>query len=169
MREFLYGFICVRNSIFIVYVLLCVWVTTACTEYPEYPDIPHVSFMHAYTSISEEDKHIQFTFLLKDGDGDMGLGTADTSAPYKDSLYFNFHAAIRVTKNNTSYILPYGLQYRIPQIRSKDSNKFIKADVSIDISFARQLFPYDTLQLIYFVYDRALHKSNVDTSGVILF
>lgn len=165
---FRYEFICVKNNrhIFIC-CFLFLW-SFACTEYPEYPVVPQVSFVWAHTNITETDKHIAFNFLLKDGDGDMGLGSADTSNPFVDSLQYNFHASIFVTKNNTTQKLPYGLQYRIPQIRSTDSKKFIKAEVTIDIDFARSLFPYDTLQLVYYVYDRALHKSNIDTSNIIV-
>jgi len=159
----------VKNRLYILGIFCLLGIQYSCTDYPEYPDTPEVEFVQAYTSVTETDKTIQFNFLLKDGDGDMGLGVADTTSPYIDSLYYNFHASILATKDNNTQILPYGLLYRIPQIRSKDSKKFIKAEVTIDMYFARSLFPYDTIQLIYHVYDRALNKSNRDTSDVIVF
>ncbi len=165
---FHYEFICVKNNLLIL-ILSILCISYACTEYPQYPDIPQVSYLYTNSTITQTDKHIDFTFLLQDGDGDVGLSNADTAKPYTDSLYYNFHSKIRVTKNNNSFILPYSLQYRIPQIRNKNSKKFIKADVTISIDFAQNLFPYDTIQLIYYVYDRALHKSNIDTSKAIIF
>lgn len=147
-------------------ILLCI---TACTEYPEYPDIPRVEFSSANLSMSETDKNVDFIFNLYDGNGDVGLSPSDTSSPFIDSLRNNFNAKMYVKQNGTFHAMPYNLSYRIPLLRDKKSTKFLKAEVTINMSFAKAVFPYDTLYFTYFVYDRALNKSNVDTSKVIVF
>ena len=153
---------------FVCGIIACI-VFWGCKEYPEYPDIPQVEFESAMLAETESDKIIDFSFMLYDGNGDIGLAASDTSAPYIDSLQQNFHAKIFVKQNGIFIEKPYNFSYRIPLLRDKKSTKFIKANVTVTLTLAKPVFPYDTMYFTYFVYDRALNKSNVDTSEIIIF
>ncbi|MBP5582956.1 MAG: hypothetical protein J6X43_03255 [Bacteroidales bacterium] len=138
-------------------------------SYPEYDSVPQVEYLYAATAIDSSDKKIQFVFQLTDGDGNFGLEAQDTTAPYIDSFQQNMYAKPYYIENNDSISLPYILSYRIPRLRAEGDKKFIKAKVAIDINFAKSAFPYDSIFFTYFVFDRDLNQSNIDTSEVIVF
>jgi hypothetical protein len=104
-----------------------------------------------------------------DGDGNFGLESQDTIAPYVDSFQQNFYATPYFIENNDSFPLPFTVSYRIPRLRAEKSKKFIKAKVAIEFNFAKASFPYDSIFFTYFVFDRALNQSNIDTSDIIAF
>lgn len=154
----------------IVYIIgLCLVIVSCKKNYPSYDIVPYVKYISAITDIDSSDKKLTLTFQLHDGDGNVGLAPEDTVEPYIDSFQQNFYADIFSIRNEDTTLLPYTVSYRIPQIRSSQSNKFIKADVSINFSFPKSVFAYDTILMRYFIFDRDLNKSNIDTSDAIIF
>lgn len=139
------------------------------TSYPEYDAVPKVEFLYAPVSTDSSDYKVAFSFMLYDGDGNFGLDAKDTTEPYIDSFQQNFHATAYSIHNKEYTQLPYSFSYRIPRLRPEKQQKFIKARVSIDIVLAKSVFPYDSVFFTYFVYDRDLQKSNIDTSAIITF
>ena len=156
-----------RIVVFVSLALVCV----ACNRnLPEYSNIPEVEFLSAASTLSEtNDKTIAFTFMLYDGDGNVGLEAADTASPFIDEYQQNFYATPYYIENGVRYQLPYNFSYRIPRLREEGNDKFIKAKVAIDFVIATASFPYDSVVFAYYVYDRGLNKSNIDTSSVITF
>lgn len=156
-----------RISIGLCLALFCI----ACNRnLPEYSDIPEVEFLSAATTVSESnDRTVAFTFMLYDGDGNFGLDAADTTAPFVDEYQQNFYATPYYIENGVRYQLPYNFSYRIPRLREEGNDKFLKAKVAIDFVIATASFPYDSVVFSYYVYDRALNKSNNDESTVITF
>lgn len=147
--------------------LLCV----ACNRnLPEYSDIPEVEFLSAATTLSEtNDRTVAFTFMLYDGDGNVGLETGDTAAPFINEYQQNFYATPYYIENGVRYELPYNFSYRIPRLREEGNDKFLKAKVAINFVIATASFPYDSVVFSYYVYDRAFNKSNIDESTIITF
>ncbi len=156
-----------RIVVFVSLALVCV----ACNRnLPEYSNIPEVEFLSAATTLSEtNDRTVAFTFMLYDGDGNVGLEAADTASPFIDEYQQNFYATPYYIENGVRYQLPYNFSYRIPRLREEGNDKFIKAKVAIDFVIATASFPYDSVVFAYYVYDRGLNKSNIDTSSVITF
>lgn len=155
---------------FIVFIICSFICFSSCKEsYPDYDETPVVEFVSATTSSDESDKKVAFTFALYDGDGDIGLSEKDTIPPFVDSFQQNFYATAFYIDNGDTTALPYNFSYRIPRLRDEGNDKFIKANVTVTMSFAKSVFTYDSVLFQYFVYDRKLHKSNVDTSSVIEF
>ena len=149
--------------------ILCL-VFVACREnYPDYDDEPFVQFVSGITSTDSSDKKLAFTFELHDGDGNFGLSEKDTFAPFIDSFQQNFYATPYYIEQRETIQLPYNFSYRIPKLRENGSDKFIKAQVTINMSFSKNAFPYDSILLSYFVFDRKLNMSNTDTSDVIVW
>ena len=156
-----------RIVVFVSLALVCV----ACNRnLPEYSNIPEVEFLSAATTLSEtNDRTVAFTFMLYDGDGNVGLEAADTASPFIAEYQQNFYATPYYIENGVRYQLPYNFSYRIPRLREEGNDKFIKAKVAIDFVIATASFPYDSVVFAYYVYDRGLNKSNIDTSSVITF
>lgn len=150
--------------------IICIVHIQSCVPKEEFPIEPQVTFLYAQTAITESDKLVQFTFELRDGDGDFGLSPNDTTAPFTDSLYFNFHGTILIPDAKGEYKeLSYPLRYRIAQLRNKEDTRALQAIITIDIAFAKALFPHERIYISYFVVDRMLHRSNRDTSKLIEF
>lgn len=150
--------------------ILSIFTFVCCkSNYPEYDETPTVEFNSAYTTIDSSDKKIKFNFMLYDGDGNFGLDNKDTVVPYVDSFQQNFYAFPHFVENGQNKELPYNFSFRIPRLRPDGDEKFIKASVTIDMYLSKTAFPYDSVFFTYFVYDRDLNKSNVDTSSLITF
>lgn len=149
----------------------------SCDEIETYSEIPKIEYVDNEVSYEYEDgvvvrKKVELEFSILDGDGDVGLTETDTGAPYKDSLASNFFSEIYVRKNNkwisgkelnfvaTSYRMPY---------MGEDYSAILKANVFIDFSYASKLFPYDSIKYTFYILDRALNKSNTDSTSVIVF
>lgn len=138
-------------------------------SYPDYDDIPAVDFVSAAVFSDSSDYTVKFTFTLHDGDGNFGLSEEDTVSPYIDDFQQNFVATAHAIDDGDTNTLPYNFSYRIPRLREEGDNKFIKADVTIDFTLTKSVFSYDSVFFTYFVYDRDLNKSNIDTTNVIVF
>ncbi len=120
-------------------------------------------------------------FSFKDGDGDLGLTQADTMPPfnavldplnnnkslnpYYNNLYIDYLELIEGTFQNivapfTTDTLSY--PFRFESITPEGRHKAIRGDIEVNIPPAPPQFnPHDTVMYRFFIYDRALHKSNV--------
>ncbi len=108
-------------------------------------------------------RRISLTFSILDGDGDIGLKDNDTNELKMNDLFI----LIKVPLND-SFVTPKELinpeaPYRLPYLVSYKETDFIKAEVQLKMDFPFKLFSYDTIQCNYYIYDRANHKSNIET------
>ncbi len=150
-------------------VVVSVFFCVSCKkQYPEYDSTPEVEFESVHLSMNDSDFLLRFSFHLCDGDGNVGLEPRDTAYPYIGEFQQNFYAFAHVIEEGDTNSLPYEFSYIIPRLREEGNTKFIKAVVSVDFTIARGVFPYDSVFFTYFVYDRDLHKSNIDTSSLIV-
>ena len=161
------AFFCMKRLY--IYIIVLLAVASCHNTYPEYDNVPRVEFLYAPVASDSADNKILFSFMLYDGDGNFGLEAKDTITPYIDTFQQNFYATAYSIHDGKSSQLPYNFSYRIPRLRAENQHKFIKAKVCIDITLAKSAFPYDSVFFTYFVYDRDLQKSNVDTSSIITF
>ncbi len=157
----------IRTYISIFFILFAV----SCVEYPDYPPEPRIEYVSAIPFIDEDElgnkeKIIRLTFMLYDGDGDIGHGqTTPTQHDFFSTIYVQkngmFHLLSDFSTSNSNYTLP--------QLRAENSEKFIKAKVQIDIAHSSLSFPYDTAYVSFYVQDRAGNISNTDSSEVVIF
>ncbi len=158
----------------ILFILLC---TFSCTKYPEYPNEPRVSFVSAEASLAKDalgnlDKNVELRFMLYDGNGDIGHSQKeidDSSFVEISKFYSNFFVKKDGDFVALDSLMQINTDVSIPQLRENGRNKFIKAEVTIDIPNSSLALPYDTLFLTFFVTDRANNQSNIDTSAVLVF
>ena len=142
----------------------------SCKKIESLPEIPSISFksfilIDTIDALGNEGKIGELTFDFEDGDGDIGLTQPDSLSV--DSTNFNLFFTlfgkidgefIEVSEND----LETPLNYRIPYIEKEGQNKALKGEIQVD--FIYLLFEYDTIKYSFFIVDRALHKSNVETT-----
>ena len=142
----------------------------SCKKIESLPDIPSISFksfilIDTIDALGNEGKIGELIFDFEDGDGDIGLTQPDSLSV--DSTNFNLFFTlfgkidgefIEVSEND----LETPLNYRIPYIEKEGQNKTLIGEIQVD--FIYLLFEYDTIKYSFFIVDRALHKSNVETT-----
>jgi len=161
----------IKNSAANILTLTIIVLSLACTKPETWSDIPAVSFksFEVKDSLDALDNNIKLcrlTITVKDGDGDIGIQLDDTSGiRATDSLHHNDLFLTMYSKKNGKYSL-VNLQvpqnFRIPYVNQQGQNKSLKADVVVKMEYPVVLFKFDTIAYDFYIYDRALHKSNVD-------
>jgi len=142
----------------------------SCKKIESLPEIPSISFksfilIDTTDVLGNEGKIGELTFDFEDGDGDIGLTQPDSLSV--DSSNFNLFFTL-FSKTDGEFIevseddLETPLNYRIPYIKKEGQNKALKGEIQID--FIYLLFEYDTIKYSFFIVDRALHKSNIETT-----
>lgn len=138
-----------------------------CKKFETYPLEPVIEFI-SLTKIPN-DLHIDDKGILKigftDGDGDIGLGQNDTGNPFNPGsvYYYNFYI-FYYEKQQGTYVKFNGnppIHSRIPPVVSDVSDRGIKGEIEIELEINNFFSPFDTIQFEVYIYDRALHKSNV--------
>lgn len=108
-------------------------------------------------------------FELKDGDGDVGLPSPDsTTLPeYRYNLFFT-----QFNKKNGTFVevpanplIPFS--YTILPFEAEGNNKSQKATISVEVMYRK--YPADTIMLRFYVKDRALNSSNTLETDEIIF
>jgi len=145
-----------------------------CGEIVSYPDTPVIDYK-SFALYRTTDELGNSIFLGKmdigftDGDGDVGLEQPD-SAAIADSLKFNFFTTMYTMKNGVSEKVPgiAGEQnFRIPYIERKGQNKTLTGTITIEFEY--KLIVYDTIFYTFYMSDRQFHRSNTDTSELLIF
>jgi hypothetical protein len=132
---------------------------TACEEIRSYPDTPEISFKEFRYS----DTVLIFTFA--DGDGDIGLNSADTLAPYNKGSQYYFNLFLTIFSKQNGKFEPLKLKdstfYRIPRVpdpKPEDQDQVRRGDIQLNMSFL-PAWP-DTFALRFYMVDRSLHHSD---------
>lgn len=149
-------------------------VFNSCKKPKNYSPIPEIN--HVSTNITQGKDtlgnpifKVAVSFSFVDGDGDLGLSPSDTTGefgPGKDYYYnlkFAFYEKKNGVFNRNESIKPY---YRFQNIsKSQTTNKVLKGDMLIEIDLSTTIQYADTTKFTYFIYDRALNKSNIEETN----
>lgn len=150
-------------------------ILSSCKKPDEYPVIPAIEFkqISAKRDTSPYDISVTTVISFTDGDGDIGYYSAesgkndpifdDANSPY----YYNYQIIKwqkvngvweidSVADDGSKLQLGGRLPYMTPSGKNKALKGEIQQDVAIDVGLNQDTFRYDI-----FIYDRALHKSNV--------
>jgi hypothetical protein len=156
--------------------LFLVAVLASCKKPEEYPDVPVIDFVDMYSTKNNQGVDETLTILLNftDGDGDVGYKEIGQNGPPYDTqgsqYYNNYLAKLFLFKNNnwTEYptVLPLG--GRLPYLTPEGKNKALKGQIQCDFLLAGLNADIDTFRLDVFIYDRALHQSNIVTTPAIV-
>ncbi|MBI4648185.1 MAG: hypothetical protein HY738_16780 [Bacteroidia bacterium] len=164
------------HSILSLFFIMLIVLFLSCEKPETYPIIPSIQFkaMYAYdtTDALGNDGIIPtlvFTFI--DGDGDIGIKeeeTRDSSSIFSDSIYSNNLFLTIYDKIDGEFqpieLIDYSFDYRIPYIVREGNNKTLKGEIWVE------LLPlyYDTVKIEFYILDRALHQSNVETTPEVI-
>lgn len=166
----------------LLFILLC-FAMISCKKDQQLSDEPVIEFREFVQNLSSSGKdssgtlHLYFT----DGDGDIGLGPADTFPPFdKNSLfYYNFYINYFEKQNGqwVRIVLPpvvpggdtLSNHSRIPYLTPSGQNKTLEGDLFMSLFTNNPLSAYDTIRYDVTIVDRALHRSNqISTPEIIL-
>lgn len=171
-----------KKTLYILSSLLIIIILFACRKIENYPEIPKISF-YSVTVIDSTDildnktKVVELSFVVIDGDGDIGLKENDTVGPYsRDSIYYYNLFIKELEKTGDSFYeisnIKFPRNYRIPYLTPEGQNKNLKATVKVSIEYSyndRNPLPFSVFKYEYFLVDRQLQHSNIDTSTTIYF
>jgi hypothetical protein len=140
----------------------------ACEDIEKYSEIPEVKFKE----FRYDDTTLVFEFI--DGDGDLGLEQFDTLDPFNpDNKYFynlfiDYYKHSNGESEKIEFKFPTSLRFRtIPE--PEGNNKTLKGDMEVDLQYSLPLELPDTFIIKFQIVDRALHESNVDSSGYLSY
>lgn len=137
---------------------------------PVIPKIAYESMILEYDSGQYPIRgYLKFTF--EDGDGDIGLFPNQTDPPYDSLSPYYYNLIIDYyEKRNGKFVkadLNSALYARIPYLTPNDPSKAIKGFV-VDTIPLDPAPAYDTIKLKFFIYDRALNQSNIDSTPTVV-
>jgi len=159
----------------LLYSILICLIFASCEEVKSYDPNPKVEFLTLFVrqgldkldnEVSMQELHIRVT----DGDGNIGLNTFDTTGVYAPSSeYYNNLFVSVYSKQAGEYIynqeLSQGLKYRMPYNEPRGQNKYLRAEIKVDIQIpVGQIANIDTVRYDFFVYDRLFNKSEIVSS-----
>ncbi|MDP1622398.1 MAG: hypothetical protein Q8M08_08660 [Bacteroidales bacterium] len=160
-----------RNCLIIA--LITGMLLSSCMKKEVFPDIPEIAFQN-FTLEFDTGIYAKRGFLtisFKDGNGDIGLRPDQKSPPFDTgSIYYYNFIIDYFEKQNGNFVKidltpPYNA--RIPYLTPDDPNKAIKG-IIVDTLILNPLPLHDTVKFKFFIYDRALNKSNMDSTPPII-
>ena len=157
-----------------IFIIMLVFLGITCRKPVKYSDIPEIKFKSFYLrdtidALGDNAKIGTLLFYFVDGDGDLGLRQGDTFPPY-DTLRYNLFTELYEKKDSVfEKIHIVNPNYRIPYLYEQEGqNKTIKGDIKVDFTYTDPN-KYKTIKYKFYIMDRALHKSNIDSTYEIKF
>jgi len=156
-----------------VLLALAVTVLPSCIKKEVYPDIPEIAFQGFTTEFDSMQvaRRGFLTISFRDGNGDIGLRPDQTEPPFDTgSIYYYNYIIDYYEKQNGTFVkvdLDPSYNARIPYLTPVDQIKAIKG-IIVDTLELNPFPVYDTIKFKFYIYDRALNKSNVDSTPPII-
>lgn len=156
-------------------ITLLLWLifSSSCMKKETYPDIPEIFFRN-FTTVFDTGRVAKsgiLTISFTDGNGDIGLSSHDTFPPYQKNGDYYYNYVINYYEKQqgrfVKIILNPPFSARIPFLTPDYPNKAIKG-IIVDTLQMNPAPVYDTIKFVFFIYDRALNKSNVDSTPPII-
>lgn len=154
-----------------MFLALLAW---SCSKEKQFGIVPELTFLsHEYVAPAAGNGPDVLRVKLKftDGDGDIGLEPEQTSPPFDTSsvYYYNFWVTYyeRVEGQWVDQTAQLAATYnaRIPNLTPEGQNKNLEARLEFDLDVSVSVSGADTVKFDFVLIDRALHQSNVVSSG----
>ncbi len=146
---------------------------SSCMKKESYPDVPEIAY-ESFAAVYDTGRYPKsaiLTISFRDGDGDIGLRFFDTLPPYQKNGQYYYNYVIEYFEKRMGTFVKVDLDppfsARIPWLTPDDQNKAIKG-IIVDTLQMNPKPLYDTIRLRFFIYDRALNRSNVDSTPPII-
>ena len=160
------------NCLFIL-LMTGVSLLSSCMKKESYPDIPEIRF-EGFTTRFDTGMYARQGFLtisFKDGNGDIGLRPNQKEPPFDTGSIYYYNYIIDYYENQNGTFVKVALDppyyARIPYLTPDDPNKAIKG-IIVDTLTLNPKPKHDTVKFKFYIYDRALNKSNVDSTPPII-
>ncbi len=174
------------TKIVFILVFLSAQLLLSCQKKEQFPFIPEIHYsrflveMDTATHVAQRGI-LEFTF--KDGDGDIGLRSTDIYPPFNPGSKYYYNLIIKYFEKQHGKFVevpllawnPDSARYdtmtfdaRIPRLTPNLENKAISGTIQDTLFINNPLSKFDTIKYTFFIYDRALHKSNVDSTPEIV-
>jgi len=166
--------------------ILLIVVIGSCRKVKDYPVIPLIEYID-FTLIYNPDLDIYdrgvLHFSYEDGDGDIGLNSGDTFAPYNPDSKYHYNLIISYFEMQNGELAevpilwynPQTEQYdtlslsaRIPNLTPDGINKAIRGEIWDTLFIYNFNSIYDTIKFDCYIVDRALNESNSISSPLIV-
>ncbi|PIP54490.1 MAG: hypothetical protein COX07_05055 [Bacteroidetes bacterium CG23_combo_of_CG06-09_8_20_14_all_32_9] len=160
--------------LFIIIALSVFW--TSCRKPQKFSEIPELKFISiplkdTHDTLGNPIRRAQLTFYLVDGNGDIGFNEGDTLPPYQitGDYYYNLFIEMYELKNGnfTLVDLAAPFYFRTTNIEPVGQNKTLKCTIYVNLDFYIPVI-WDSVKFDFYMYDRALHKSNIASTGLML-
>lgn len=159
----------------VIYMVALAMVLNSCKKDEQFPVEPAIKFksLEKFSDANGVDTALVLTITFTDGDGDIGLKAEDVNPPFDpgSEYYYNLYATYFIEQGGVFVPLPVSAVngYRIPYIENSSSNKAISGEIKIDLEILglNLIAPEGNFRFEVYIYDRALHKSNVITTDQI--
>jgi len=153
-----------RESLLII-LLVATGFICSCTKIQTFspePEITYKSFRVVDTVDSLGNITIigYLSFRFIDGDGDIGWEDGDNPPdnPEGRNLFFTTYEMI----DGEFVKVSDSLRYSIPYLENEGPNKVVKGEVIVKFNYYYD--DYDTIMYEFFMIDRALHQSNIEST-----
>lgn len=174
---------------------LLVFQFLGCKKKEIYSSTPLIEYKNAifYSASDGTDSVMTLIFTFKDGDGDIGLDQGDTNAPFQairdkynrptNPYYNNLHVDYYEWMDTSFQMVVKDLDpdatppvydtlrylYRIENITPEGRHKAIRGDIEVQVFPSPHPDAMDTVQYSFYIYDRALHQSNIALSPALVW
>ncbi len=150
----------------------------SCKKPEKYSTTPEITFKEIpikdTTVFGNHLKRCVLTYSLIDGDGDIGFQDGDTFPPYEISGNYYYNVLIIMSKMvdgvyqvvDTPEIGTH-FYFRTKYIEPTGQNKTLKCTFYINLDFDIPS-SWDSIKFDFFMYDRALHKSNIASTPLVV-
>jgi len=158
----------------------------SCRKTVQYPVVPSIRFSRFLLEM-DTTRHVAkrgvLEFTFQDGDGDIGLRSTDIYPPFNPGSKYYYNLIINYYEKQYGKFVkvpllswnPDSARYdtmtfnaRIPWLTPKLRNKNISGTIQDTLFIYDPFSKFDTIRFTFFIYDRALHKSNVDSTPEIV-
>lgn len=135
----------------------------SCVKKTTYLLTPEIAFK-SFTYFPNTNDSAMMVITYKDGDGDIGKETGDSTK----NLYMNYYYKDTITQKYVAYYstatdsLKTGYTIRKPDVSYK--GKPISGEVAVGISKCRHSKKYKLIKYVIYMFDNAGNKSNVITT-----
>jgi len=162
-----------RHSITTILSVTGILLLASCMKQETYSDIPEITFQE-FSLVFDNGtvaKNGILTIAFTDGNGDLGLRAGDTLPPFQKSGDYYYNFVIDYYEKQQGRFVKIALNppfsARIPYLTPEYPNKAIHG-IIVDTLQMNPTPVYDTVKFVFFVYDRALNKSNIDSTPPII-
>jgi hypothetical protein len=156
-------------------VVITILTIGSCRKIEHLPPVPHIEFksfavFDTIDPLGNLDKGGRLNFYFEDGDGDLGLiepsdFQTDTANLFL-SLFRKTDGIMVPVFDKNDPLLPSS-SYRIPYMERLGQNKILKGTISVTFLYV-DYSPGDTIRYDFYIVDRALNESNLESTSEIV-